>query len=138
MKKRSFAVIALCLSVAFGAAAEKPGSSADAGQQVAVDENGQLRQPTVAEQQLLASTTPRFTKPLVLKTYSNGMMSITLDERYDHTYVGHVNEAGELVFTCTDNHEAVATLMAQPADRAVDTILRLKPTRAMAGVAERE
>jgi len=124
MKQRSVAVLAaLCLSAGTLMAAD--------GQQVAVDEKGQLRQPTVQEQQSLQASPSR--KPLVVKTTANGSISIALDDQFDHMFVAHLNEDGQLVYSCTDDHGAAAALVAQP-----NTIMRLRNNTGAKRVAERE
>lgn len=124
MKQRSVAVLAaLCLSAGTLMAAD--------GQQVAVDEKGQLRQPTAKEVQSLTAAPAR--KQLVAKVTATGAVSIALDDRFDHMYVAHVNEAGELVFTCTDDHTAATNLVAQP-----NTIMRIRNNDGAKRVSERE
>ena len=127
MKTRSSAVlVALCLSATSMIAA--PQARQDAAQ-VAVDPNGSLRQPTAAEQQDLAAKAAaarpaRSFVRLAPKAHANGMVSIALDDSFDHAYVVRTNEDGSLVFACT-THDDASHFVAETA--SIDTIMRVKP-----------
>jgi len=131
---RSGAVLAAALIASASLFAASPSQSAA---QVAVDKNGKLRQPTPAEQRdpNAQSTAAR---PSLLrlepKAHANGMVSIALDDSFDHAYVVRTAEDGSLVFLCT-THDEAQQFVAQSA--SADTILRIQPAP-MKRVAERE
>lgn len=101
-------------------------------QQVAVDKNGQLRQPTAAEQRaLVALAAARVAAPKVVTTHASGMVSIALDETTDHHFIGTTSEDGAFMFTCTDDHVAV-TALSVGAMATYDTIMRIQPARTRA------
>jgi hypothetical protein len=103
------------------------------GMQVAVDENGQLRQPTAAEMQALAPKA----RPSILRVQASAHgLSITLDESFDHVYSVRTDDEGNFLFNCTDDHHESAAFVAKTA--SIDTILRVKPQTQRARVAERE
>ena len=128
MRRRAFAVF-LAVAMPAGVLMADPKRelpAASASQQVAVDESGQLRPPTIVEQQLLA-TAVRPERPLVLNILSNGVMSIALDDRFDHLLVASAGAAGSLELTCTDDHDFVSSLVTAPAPP--ETILRIHKSR---------
>lgn len=101
-------------------------------QQVAVDKNGQLRQPTAAEQQaLIGLAAARVAAPKVVTTHASGMVSIALDETTDHHFVATPDGDGAFTFTCTDDHVAVTALQVG-ATKTFDTIMRIRPSRTRA------
>lgn len=131
MIRRSLLIVALCL-LAFPLLAQVQEKQPD-GVQVAVDENGQLRQPTAAEMQALA---PKV-RPSILRVQASAHgLSIALDESFDHVYTVRTDEDGDFVFNCTDDHSESAAFVAKTA--AIDTILRIKPQLQRARIAERE
>lgn len=142
MFRRSLALVALAvLSATSLAAADRPQSpappSADTAVQAAVDENGQLRQPTLAEQKALQSMRPDTVLRLKPVTHSNGMVSIALDEAFDHAFVVRTESDGSLAYVCTDDHAAAASFVAQTAQ--IESIMRIKPATArQTRTAERE
>jgi hypothetical protein len=127
MIRRSAFVLAVTLGVAtslFAASPVRQDSS-----QVAVDKNGNLRQPTAAEQRDLAAQSAsaqpvRSFLRLEPKVHASGMVSIALDETYDHAYVVRTEEDGSLSFVCT-THDDASQFVASTA--SIDTIMRLKP-----------
>ena len=125
--KRSFAYalgICLCAGSLFAAAPN---------QQVAVDKNGQLRQPTTEEQQALINlAAARVAAPKVVTTHANGMVSIALDETTDHHFVATLNEDGELVLACTDDHVAATAISVGAMSKSTDSIMRIRPARTRA------
>ena len=131
MIRRSLLVLALCL-FAFPLLAQVQEKQPD-GMQVAVDENGQLRQPTPAEMQALA---PKVRPSIMRVTTSAQGIGITLDESFDHLYVVRTDEDGNLVFNCTDDHSEASAFVAKSA--AIDTILRIQPQTQRVRIAERE
>lgn len=112
-------------------------ASQDAAQ-TAVDKNGNLRQPTKAEQRVLVEQA-QAARPSILrlepKVHANGMVSIALDESHDHAYVVRTEEDGTLSFACT-THDDAREFVAQTA--SLDTIMRLKPAVSPKRAAERE
>lgn len=101
--------------------------------QVAVDENGQLRQPTAAEMQALAPKA----RPSILRVLTSGTaIGLALDESFDHLYLVHTDDEGNFVFNCTDDHQEAAAFVARAA--AIDTVLRIKPATQRVRIAERE
>jgi CHASE2 domain-containing sensor protein len=139
MSIRSHALLALSLFAATSLVAAPPDKTRQPQQgniQVAVDADGKLRPPTVAEQRELQTQT-RSIVALQPVTHANGMGSISLGDEFDHTYIVRTAPDGALVFACTDDQDAAARFVAETA--TIDTILRLKPapTRRLR-VAERE
>lgn len=96
------------------------------GVQAAVDAKGNLRQPTMAEQRALAAgTQSKSLMRLQPKVHATGMVSIELDESFDHAFVIRMDEEGQFAFVCTDDHNEAASFKASSA--SLDTILRIKP-----------
>ncbi len=119
MKKFAYA-LAICVSAGSLLASEP-------NQQIAADPNGQHRQPTIAEQQeLIALAAARVAAPKVVRTHANGMMSIAIDETHDHHFIAMINDEGQLMLTCTDDHVAI-TAMTVSANNKTDSIMRIKP-----------
>jgi hypothetical protein len=54
------------------------------------------------------------------------MMSIAIDETHDHHFIATINEEGQLMLTCTDDHVAI-TAMTVSANNKTDSIMRIKP-----------
>jgi hypothetical protein len=135
MNRRSVFVLAASLVVSGSLFAASPAQNAA---QVAVDKNGNLRQPTQAEQRVLVERA-QSAAPSVLrlepKVHANGMVSIALDESNDHAYVVRTDANGSLVFACTTHNDARA-FVAQSA--SLDTILRVKNAGTVKRAAERE
>jgi hypothetical protein len=98
------------------------------GLQAAVGADGQLRQPTPAEQRALAAQAeavrPRSLMRLEPKVHASGMVSIALDESNDHSYVVRTDEDGNLVFTCAQEEDAQHFVAASA---SLDTIMRIRP-----------
>lgn len=135
MIRRSAFVLAATLVVSGSLLAAAPAQNSA---QVAVDPSGKLRQPTPAEQRALSAQAAA-ARPSLLrlepKVHANGMVSIALDESFDHAYVVRTAEDGSLVFACT-THDEAAHFVAQTA--SADTILRIKTAGVAKRVAERE
>jgi hypothetical protein len=135
MIKRRAVVLAATLLASASLYAASPSQSAA---QVAVDKNGNLRQPTVIEQRALEAQTQNAHRSLLRlepKVHAKGMVSIALDESFDHAFVVRTGADGALVFACT-THDEAQEFLAQTA--SADTILRLKPAGVAKRVAERE
>ena len=119
MIRRSVGVLAVSLLAATSLFAND-------GVQAAVDAKGNLRQPTVAEQRALAAgTQSQSMMRLQPKVHATGMVSIELDESFDHAFVMRMDEEGQFAFVCTDDHTEAASFAASSA--SLDTILRIKP-----------
>jgi hypothetical protein len=107
---------------------QDPGTPANAAVQAAVDAQGNLRQPTAAEQQALAAAANA--RPSIMRlpmVHANGMVSIALDESSDHLLVIRTDADGNLSLTCTDDHDEAARFTAAAA--SIDTIVRIQPGR---------
>ena len=134
MSRRSVFVLAASLVVS-GTLFAAPAQNAA---QIAVDKNGNLRQPTQAEQRVLVEQA-QSAKPSILrlepKVHANGMVSIALDESNDHAYVVRTDASGSLVFACT-THDDARAFVAQTA--SLDTILRVRNAGTVKRAAERE
>ena len=135
-RRASLALVFVCLapSAVFAASpSQQLQNAAPPSMQVAMDEDGQLRMPTAVEMRQLELPS-RPGRPLTAAFYSNGMMTVTLDESFDHAFVAHDAE-GSLTFTCTDDHAAISALMTSAVPH--DTILRVRPSNRVV-TAERE
>jgi endoglucanase Acf2 len=136
MNRRSLFVLAASLVVSGSLFAASPAQNAA---QVAVDKNGNLRQPTQAEQRVLIEQAQATARPSILrlepKAHGNGMVSIALDESFDHAFVVRTDADGSIVFACT-SHDEAAQFVAETA--SLDTILRIKPAGVAKRTAERE
>lgn len=134
MIRRSAVVLAAATLVSASLFAASPSQNAA---QIAVDKNGNLRQPTPSEQRALSAQSNARPSLLRLepKTHASGMVSIALDDSFDHAYVVRTEEDGTLTFACS-THDEAQQFVAQSASK--DTILRIKPAPAMKRVAERE
>jgi hypothetical protein len=106
------------------------------GVRAAVDAKGNLRPLTAAEEKALATPQRSFMR-ITPKVHANGMVSIELDESFDHAFVVRIDEEGNLDYTCTDDKEEAAKFAASAA--SIDSIMRIKPiTTRGPRVAERE
>lgn len=134
MKTRSVvlaSVLCLCAGSIFGNEPQQrqdPGTPASSAMTAAVDAQGNLRQPTAAEQQALAAMSQA--RPSIMRlpvAHANGMVSIALDETHDHLLAVRTDEDGSLSLTCTDDHDDAARFTA--ASATLDTILRIQPVK---------
>ncbi|HEX2060623.1 MAG TPA: hypothetical protein VHK90_07770 [Thermoanaerobaculia bacterium] len=127
----------MCLLATVAFAQQPEVKQPDSGMQAAVDEHGQLRQPTPEEMKALTAVSQARPARLLIPQVTSQGISITLDESFDHMYVVRTDDDGNFVFTCTDDHSAASAFVAKTA--AIETILRIKPAQPMrARIAERE
>jgi len=147
MFRRSLAVVAVSILAATSLAAAsqdkksiQPATRAAQGSelQVGVDENGRIRPLTQEEQSILSLySAPRPQSRLETNVHSSGMVSISLDDSFDHAFSAHLSDSGELVFECAaggDSHYASAVL----ANPIVETIIRLRTIQNAPRAAERQ
>lgn len=109
----ALAVIALGLAAAPAFAA---GRQAANGLQVAIDANGKLRQPTVAESRELAAqfTTKAATSAPQFTTWADGTISMVLSADYLNVWLVGLNADGSANQVCVDGYNA-ATVQPAPA-----------------------
>lgn len=138
MKRRTTVLLALCFSATSLMAQPAQQQSVDAGVTVAVDAKGNLRQPTAAEQADLASRQPRSIMKLQPMVHATGMVSITLDDSFDHAFIVRTDEEGNLAFACTNDHQEASSFVSRAA--SLDSIMRIRPVAGprVAAAAERE
>jgi hypothetical protein len=147
MFRRSLAVVAVSILAATSLAAasqdkkvSQPATRAPQGSeiQVGVDEHGQIRPLTQEEQRVLSLfSAPRPQSRLETNVHASGMVSIALDETYDHAFSAHLSDSGELVFECAadgGSHYSAAVL----ANPIVETIIRLRTIQNAPRPAERQ
>jgi hypothetical protein len=125
MKTRSSAVLlAVCLSTSMFAA-EAASAEGQSGRVVVV--NGYR-----------AEAAPAAVRPSILRmpvtALAGGSTVLPVDESYDHLFVAHTDENGNIVIVCTDDHKA-----AEVTSSSTDTVLRVRPRLNMQRMAaERE
>lgn len=143
---RKFAVVAgLCLVASSILAQPAPrraigaAKAAELVMRVSVDENGQIRQPSVDEiRQLIAQAEAVAPPSIMLRTSTNAQPGVGLEvtDAFDHAYLSRTNADGALVFTCTDDHLEGAVFVAQTAP--IESVMRLRPGQQRQRAAERE
>ena len=132
--KRSLAyalAIGLTASPLFAASSERRSISAAEAAEIAmsaaVDQHGNLRQPTAAELRALIAEAEAAAPPSVMRIKSTGAgngVGLAVSDAFDHTYLARTDADGSVVFTCTDDHVEAASFVTQAAP--IDTILRVR------------